>query len=142
MAFLLRCLSYFRPDVPRILWSLALTFAATLVALLQPIVVKVLFDSVLAKQPSGGWQDRLVLSILPEGKPGQVIGLAAIGFAVTLAGAVLTMFQTMAAVASMRDRYRSSLRRSASLASWRNCVTANMLLTRASSSRALNGLTM
>ena len=39
MRFFLRCLAYFKPDLPRILWSLALTFLATLVGLLQPFVV-------------------------------------------------------------------------------------------------------
>ena len=98
MRFLLRCLAYFKPDLPRIVWSLVLTFLATLVALVQPFVVKVMVDSVLKEHPSTAWQDRLFLSVLPAGKPGQIIGLAAIGLLITVVGALLTMWQTMAAV--------------------------------------------
>src|SRR4051794_31298348 len=98
MRFLLRCLAYFKPDVPRIAWSLALTFLATLVGLLQPFVVAVLIDSVLVNKPSGAWQHRLILSLLPAGKVPQIVGLAALGLAITIVGAVLAMFQTMASV--------------------------------------------
>ena len=98
MRFFLRCLAYFRPDLPRILWSLALTFLATLVALLQPLVVKVLFDSVLIENPKAGWQDRLFLSVLPQSRPGQIAGLAGIGLIITLVGALLAVWQTMASV--------------------------------------------
>src|SRR3954454_16096308 len=58
MRFLLRCLAYFKPDLPRIIWSLVLTFLATLVALLQPMVVTVLFDNVLRGHPPTGRVDR------------------------------------------------------------------------------------
>lgn len=98
MRFLLRCLAYFRPDLPRIIWSLALTFLATLVGLLQPITVKVLFDSVLGGKPASGWVDGAMLALLPASKTGQIIGLAVIGLVITVVAAVLVMFQTMAAV--------------------------------------------
>jgi ABC-type multidrug transport system fused ATPase/permease subunit len=98
MRFLARCLAYFRPDLPRIIWSLVLTFAATLVGLLQPITIKVLFDTVLGDKPAVSWIDRLLLAPLPADKAGQVIGLAAIGLLITIAAAALLMFQTMAAV--------------------------------------------
>ncbi|HEX8916626.1 MAG TPA: ABC transporter ATP-binding protein [Humisphaera sp.] len=98
MRFLARCLAYFRPDLPRIIWSLVLTFAATLVGLLQPVTIKVLFDSVLGDKPASGWVDRAFLAVLPAGKVGQVVGLAAIGLAITVVAAVLVMYQTMAAV--------------------------------------------
>ena len=48
MRLLRRCLAYFRPDLPRIVGSLVLTFLATLCGLLQPVTFKVLFDSVFA----------------------------------------------------------------------------------------------
>ena len=40
------------PDLPRIVWSLVLTLAATLVSLLQPIAIGVLIDSVLGGKPA------------------------------------------------------------------------------------------
>jgi ATP-binding cassette, subfamily B, bacterial len=98
MRLLRRCLAYFRPDLPRIVWSLVLTFLATLCGLLQPVTFKVLFDSVFNGKPPSGWVDRTMLAVLPDDKVGQIIGLAGICFAITLAAAVLVMFQTMAAV--------------------------------------------
>lgn len=98
MRFLLRCLAYFRPDLPRIVWSLAATFLATLVGLLQPITVKVLIDSVLGNKPASGWVDGLFVAVLPASKEGQIIGLAAIGLLITITAAVLVMVQTMASV--------------------------------------------
>ncbi len=98
MRFFLRCLSYFRADVPRILWSLFLTFLATLVGLAQPFVVKVLFDSVLAGKPPVEWQDRLFLWLVPPTPAGKIFGLASLALAITVVGACLTMAQTMAAV--------------------------------------------
>jgi ATP-binding cassette subfamily B protein len=98
MRFLRRCLAYFRPDLPRILLSLGLTFLATLAGLLQPVTFKVLFDSVFADKPPSGWVDGAMLSVLPADKVGQIVGLAVIGLLITVAAAVLMMFQTMAAV--------------------------------------------
>jgi ABC-type multidrug transport system fused ATPase/permease subunit len=99
MRFLLRCLAYFKPDLPRIIWSLVLTFLATLVALLQPFVVTVLFDNILGKQPPAGRVAKLFLAVLPEGDwKGQILGLAILGLLVTIVGGLLTMWQTMAAV--------------------------------------------
>src|SRR4051812_13215732 len=98
MRFLRRCLAYFRPDLPRIIWSLFLTFLATLVGLLQPITIKVLFDSVLAGKPATSWIDRLFLAVMPAERGAQAVGLAVIGFVITLVAAVLVMFQTMSAV--------------------------------------------
>jgi ABC-type multidrug transport system fused ATPase/permease subunit len=98
MAFLRRCLAYFRPDLPRIIWSLVLTLIATLVGLLQPITIKVMFDSVLAGKPATSWIDRAFLAVLPEGRGAQAIGLAVMGLLITLVAAILAMFQTMAAV--------------------------------------------
>src|SRR4051794_30235673 len=98
MLFLRRCLAYFRPDLPRIIWSLILTLIATLVGLLQPITIKVLFDTVLGGKPATSWVDRAFLAVLPEGRGAQAIGLAALGLIITVIAAVLAMFQTMAAV--------------------------------------------
>src|SRR5687767_5865730 len=98
MRFLRRCLAYFRPDLPQIIWSLFLTFLATLVGLLQPITIKVLFDSVLSGKPATSWLDRAFLAVLPADRGAQAIGLAVIAFAITVVAGVLVMFQTMAAV--------------------------------------------
>jgi ABC-type multidrug transport system fused ATPase/permease subunit len=98
MHFLRRCLAYFRPDLPRIIWSLVLTLVATLVGLLQPITIKVLFDTVLGGKPATSWVDRAFLAVLPEGRGAQAIGLAALGLLITVIAAVLAMFQTMATV--------------------------------------------
>src|SRR4051812_25965130 len=98
MRLLRRCLAYFRPDLPRIVWSLVLTFLATLCGLLQPVTFKVLFDSVFAGKPASGWVDRAMLAVLPSDKVGQIVGLAVICFVITVAAAVLVMFQTMSAV--------------------------------------------
>ena len=80
------------------MWSLGLTFLATLVGLLQPFTVKVLFDTVLGGKPPSGWVDRMFLAVLPADKVWQIVGLAGIGLAITIVAAVLVMFQTMAAV--------------------------------------------
>ena len=87
MRFLLRCLAYFKPDLPRIIWSLVLTFLATLVALLQPIVVTVLFDNILRKQaPPPAGSTGSSSPCLPADRKGQIIGLAVLGLLVTIVG--------------------------------------------------------
>jgi subfamily B ATP-binding cassette protein MsbA len=69
-----------------------------LCGLLQPVTFKVLFDSVFDGKPASGWVDGAMLRVLPADKVGQIVGLAVIGFGITLVAAVLVMFQTMAAV--------------------------------------------
>jgi len=98
MRFFLRCISYFRGDVPRILWSLLLIFVAALVALLQPFPLAMLIDSVLLGKAGSSWQHRLFLWMLPAGMLGQILTLAALTLALVLLGGVLAMFQTMASV--------------------------------------------
>ncbi len=107
MRFLLRCLSYFRRDVPQILWSLLLIFLATLVSLLQPFPLALLIDSVFVQRPSDAWQHRLLLALIPSSKVGQIVGLAALTLVLTVVGGLLTMAQTMA---SVRVGYRGLTR--------------------------------
>ncbi|MDB5298046.1 MAG: transporter ATP-binding protein, partial [Phycisphaerales bacterium] len=97
MLFLRRCLAYFRPDLPRILWSLALTLVATLIGLLTPLAIGLLIDLVSGKPATGG-AARAFLAVLPADKVGQVVGLAVITLAISMAGAALGMAQTMSAV--------------------------------------------
>ena len=79
MRFFLRCLAYFKSDVPQILWSLLLIFLATLAGLLQPFPLAILIDSVTPSTAarSTAWQYRLILSFVPRNMLGRILGLAA-----------------------------------------------------------------
>ncbi|HLL89742.1 MAG TPA: ABC transporter ATP-binding protein [Tepidisphaeraceae bacterium] len=98
MRFYLRAIAYFRNDLPQVAWSLVLIFLASLVALLQPFPLAVLIDSVFVERPSNAWQHRLLLSMVPDSKVGQIAGLAVIALVLTVLGGLLGSLQTMASV--------------------------------------------
>ena len=99
MRFFLRCLAYFKNDVPQVLWSLVLIFLATLAGLLQPFPLAILIDSVTPNTKlSTAWQYRLILSLVPDSFLGKVLGLAAVSLGLSVLGGLLTMVQTMANV--------------------------------------------
>ncbi|HLU49555.1 MAG TPA: ABC transporter transmembrane domain-containing protein, partial [Planctomycetota bacterium] len=90
-----RAVSYFRPDWPWILLLLALIGVITASQLLTPWPIAVLVDSVLASEPKDDWVHRVFLAILPDGRLGQVIGLALIGLALKVFQDLCTMMRTI-----------------------------------------------
>ena len=100
MRFYLRCISYFRKDLPQIGLSLVLIFLATLAGLLQPFPLAILIDTVINenKKPAGGWQYRLIGLLMPHGdRPvAQIVYLAGATLLLAAVGAMLTMAQKIA----------------------------------------------
>src|SRR5215211_5780692 len=72
-----RAISYFTPDWP---W----------IALLVGLI-----GSVLTAEPKGDWVHRFFLSLVPDGKVGQVIGLVLIGMVLHLVGYLAWMARMM-----------------------------------------------
>jgi ABC-type multidrug transport system fused ATPase/permease subunit len=90
-----RALAYFRPDLPRIVLLLLLIGCSTALGLLVAWPMAILVDSVMSHQPRADAVHRLFLSILPEQKLGQVIGLAIIGLLIKLGQDLLHMTQNV-----------------------------------------------
>ena len=76
-----RAMSYFVPDWAWIAVLVGLIGVSVGVGLLEAWPIAVLIDSVLTQNPRGGWVHDLFLSVLPDDKVGQVIGLVLIGMA-------------------------------------------------------------
>ena len=72
---ILRCLSYFREDLPLVFILLFLMGCSTAVGFLQAWPVAVLIDSAL-NAPTDSWMHRLFLGPLPEEPVKRIIGLA------------------------------------------------------------------
>ncbi|MFL5164701.1 MAG: ABC transporter ATP-binding protein, partial [Microvirga sp.] len=79
-----RAISYFTPDWPWIALLVGLIGVSVAVGLLEAWPLAVLIDSVLTAEPKGDWVHRFFLSLVPDGKVGQVIGLVLIGMVLHL----------------------------------------------------------
>ena len=90
-----RALSYFTPDWLWIVALVALIGVSVGVGLLEAWPLTVLIDSVLTRQPVTDGIHRFFLSLLPESKVGQVIGLVLIGMGLQLVGYLAWMGRTM-----------------------------------------------
>ncbi len=92
MRLYLRSLSYFRSDSPLILLWLLLIGLSLAAGMLSVWPMAILVDSVLTQQTRTDWAHRLFLSPLPDGRLGQIVGLA-------VAGLLLKLFQEIVALA-------------------------------------------
>jgi subfamily B ATP-binding cassette protein MsbA len=88
-------MSYFAPDWRRIVVLVILIGLSVGVGLLEAWPFAVLIDSVLTQQPKGGRVHEIFLSILPESKTGQVLGLVLIGLALQVLGYTVWMARMM-----------------------------------------------
>ena len=79
MALYGRAMSYFRPDAARVAVLVVLIGISDCVGLLEAWPLAVLIDSVLTQNPRGDWIHQAFLSVLPDCKLGQVVGLGAAG---------------------------------------------------------------
>jgi len=90
-----RALAYFTPDWKWILALVGLIAVSVCVGLLEAWPFAVLIDSVLTSEPKGGAINRLFLSIVPESKVGQIVGLVLIGMGLQIIGYLAWMGRTM-----------------------------------------------
>src|SRR5215207_1080549 len=90
-----RAMSYFVPDWAWIAVVILLIAVSVGVSLLEAWPVAVLIDSVLTQDPKGGWLHDLFLSILPDDKVGQIIGLVLIGMCLQILGYLAWMARMM-----------------------------------------------
>ena len=85
MRLYLRALSYFRQDWRLIVALLAAIGLSTVFGLLTAWPMAILIDSVLSPTPvRPDWIHRLLLSPLPHGRLGQLVGLAVLGLVLKL----------------------------------------------------------
>src|SRR4051812_6933163 len=90
-----RAMAYFGPDWAWIAVLVLLIGVSVGVGLLEAWPVAVLIDSVLTNAPKGGWLHDLFLSVLPDDKTGQIVGLVLIGMALQILGYLAWMGRMM-----------------------------------------------
>jgi subfamily B ATP-binding cassette protein MsbA len=88
-------MGYFIPDWPLIAVLVVLIGMTVTVGILEAWPLAVLIDSVLTDQPKGDWIHALFLSVLPDTKIGQIIGLMIIGMGLQLVGYLVWMARMM-----------------------------------------------
>jgi ATP-binding cassette, subfamily B, bacterial len=91
MEFYSRVLSFFRPDWVRVVILVGLISLSVCVALLEAWPLAILIDTVLAEAPSADWVHSTFLHMLPESRPGQIVGLVVIGAALQIIGYTVWM---------------------------------------------------
>jgi ATP-binding cassette, subfamily B, bacterial len=90
-----RSMAYFTPDWPWIAVLVVLIALTVSVGILEAWPLAVLIDSVLTDQPKGDWIHALFLSVLPDSKIGQIVGLVVIGMGLQLVGYFVWMARMM-----------------------------------------------
>jgi ATP-binding cassette, subfamily B, bacterial len=90
-----RAMAYFTPDWPLIAALVVLIGLSVTVGILEAWPLAVLIDSVLTDRPKGDWVHALFLSVLPDTKIGQIVGLVLIGMALQLVGYLVWMARMM-----------------------------------------------
>ena len=102
-----RAVSYFTPDWVRILVLVGLIGLSVGISLLEAWPISILIDNVLSDKPYEDWIHRAFPVVLPESRPGQIIGLVTIAAALQVTGyAVLTA----RAIISAQLKYRGTAR--------------------------------
>jgi subfamily B ATP-binding cassette protein MsbA len=81
-----RCLAYFATDWRWIATLVALIGVSVAVGLLEAWPLAILVDAVLTHDPKQGWIHGYFLAPLPRDKPGQILGLVAIGLSLQVIG--------------------------------------------------------
>src|SRR3954453_8348029 len=90
-----RAMAYFGPDWAWIAVLVLLIGVSVGVGLLEAWPVAVLIESVLTNAPKGRWLHDLFLSVLPDDKTGQIVGLVLIGMALQILGYLAWMARMM-----------------------------------------------
>ncbi len=90
-----RAISYFRADWRWIALLVVLIAISVLIGLLEAWPLAVLIDSVLTQTPHNDAIHRLILSVLPPTKLGQIVGLVLIGMTLQIVGYVVWMTRMM-----------------------------------------------
>ena len=102
-----RAVSYFWPDRVRILALVGLIGLSVSISLLEAWPISILIDNVLSDKPREDWVHRAFLVLLPETRPGQIIGLVIISAALQVTGFAVW---TARAVISAQLKYRGTAR--------------------------------
>jgi subfamily B ATP-binding cassette protein MsbA len=100
-------MSYFLPDRSRVLALIGLIGLSVCVSLLEAWPIAILIDTVLTDKPSDESIHRAFLAILPESRPGQILGLVVIGAALQVTGYMAWMGRMMI---SAQLKYRGTAR--------------------------------
>ena len=90
-----RAMSYFRSDRVWVAVLVILIGISVCVGLLEAWPLAVLIDSVLTREPASDWMHEALLSLLPQDKFGQVVGLVLIGMGLQIIGYAAWMARTM-----------------------------------------------
>src|SRR3954468_15444598 len=90
-----RAIAYFLPDRARIAVLVCLIGVSVAVGLAEAWPVAILIDSVLTQTPKGDRIHELFLSVLPDDKTGQIIGLVLIGMGLQIVGYLAWMARMM-----------------------------------------------
>jgi ATP-binding cassette subfamily B protein len=90
-----RAFRYFTPDWPWIALLVVLIGVNVVVGLLEAWPLAILVDRVLTQEPKGDWVHDAFLSLLPDHKPGQIIGLVLIGLVLQVIGYASWMARQM-----------------------------------------------
>jgi ATP-binding cassette subfamily B protein len=90
-----RAMTYFAPDRAWIALLFVLIAVNVAVGLLEPWPLAILVDRVLTHEPTGDWIHGAFLRLLPDDKPGQILGLVAIGLALQVIGYASWMCRMM-----------------------------------------------
>jgi ATP-binding cassette subfamily B protein len=88
-------MAYFTPDWAWICALVVLIAISVTVGLLEVWPLAVLIDTVLTREPKGDWVHGMFLSLLPDDKVGQVVGLVLIGTVVQIVGYLAWMGRMM-----------------------------------------------
>src|SRR5215211_1123613 len=88
-------MSYFAPDWRRIAALVVLIAISVAVGLLEAWPFAVLVDSVLTQNPKGDWIHGVFLSLLPDSRIGQIVGLVVIGLGLQVVGYLAWMARAM-----------------------------------------------
>jgi len=90
-----RSFGYFTTDWPWIATLVVLIGVSVGVGLLESWPLAILVDTVLTKEPKGGWLHQYFLAVLPKDKPGQILGLVLIGLGLQVIGYTTWMARSM-----------------------------------------------
>jgi ABC-type multidrug transport system fused ATPase/permease subunit len=95
MRFYLRAISYFRPDLPKIILMILMIGISTGAGLLQAYPLAILIDCIGKKLPPQNAVYRVFFAFAPADAVGQIIALAAITLGLRIIQELLQMTQTL-----------------------------------------------
>src|SRR5208283_1266177 len=99
MRFYLRAIAYFRADLPLIVASLVLVAFSTLAAVVQPLALKILVDTIFGSNQNPRWINRAFLALVhyfriaSDDHYRQVLTLAIVTLALRVGQEILAMAQ-------------------------------------------------